>query len=137
MAGLSLIHLTLLHIDGSTNPLGIDDTADYISFYPYFLVKDFFGLFVFLLLFSYLVFFKPNMLGHPDNYIKANPLVTPAHIVPEWYFLPFYAILRAIPDKLGGVLAMGGAIAILFLLPIIDRYDLLKQSAISYYLRST
>lgn len=120
MAGLSLLHLTLLHIDGSSNPLGLDDHGDYIPFYPYFLVKDFFGFFVFLLLFAFLVFFEPNLLGHPDNYIKANPLVTPAHIVPEWYFLPFYAILRAIPDKLGGVIAMGGAIIILFFLPIID-----------------
>jgi len=88
-----------------------------MSFYPYFYLKDLFGFFVFILLFSYFVFFNPNYLGHPDNYIPANPLVTPAHIVPEWYFLPFYAILRSIPDKLMGVIAMFASILILFLLP--------------------
>jgi len=117
MAGVSLIHLALLHDVGSSNPLGVESIGDFIPFYPYFLLKDIFGFLVFLILFSYLVFFEPNLLGHPDNYIKANPLVTPPHIVPEWYFLPFYAILRAVPDKLGGVAAMGAAIGILFFLP--------------------
>ena len=121
MVGLTLIHLSLLHVDGSTNPLGIVDNYDFIPFYPYFLVKDVFGFLLFLFIFSYLVFFEPNLLGHPDNYIRANPLVTPPHIVPEWYFLPFYAILRAVPSKLGGVVAMGSAIAILFLLPLLDK----------------
>jgi len=79
---------------------------------------------VLLLFFSFFVFFFPNLLGHPDNYIPANPMVTPAHIVPEWYFLPFYAILRSIPDKLGGVLAMGGAIAILFALPLLNTSEI-------------
>jgi quinol-cytochrome oxidoreductase complex cytochrome b subunit len=74
-----------------------------------------------LVIFSYLVFFELNLLGHPDNYIRANPLVTPPHIVPEWYFLPFYAIVRAVPSKLGGVIAMGSAIAILFFLPLLDK----------------
>jgi ubiquinol-cytochrome c reductase cytochrome b subunit len=115
------MHLSLLHVDGSTNPLAIDGLYDFIPFYPYFLVKDVFGFLVFLLFFSYFVFFKPNLLGHPDNYIRANALVTPAHIVPEWYFLPFYAILRAVPSKLGGVVAMGASIGILFLMPSLDR----------------
>ena len=83
-------------------------------------MKDGFGIMVFLLIFTGFVFFAPDYMGHPDNYIPANPMVTPAHIVPEWYFLPFYAILRAIPDKLGGVLAMFGAIAVLFVLPWLD-----------------
>jgi ubiquinol-cytochrome c reductase cytochrome b/c1 subunit len=121
MVGLTLIHLALLHVDGSTNPLGIEDNYDTIPFYPYFLIKDTFGFLIFLFIFSYLVFFEPNLLGHPDNYTRANPLITPPHIVPEWYFLPFYAILRAVPSKLGGVIAMGSAIVILFFLPVIDR----------------
>jgi ubiquinol-cytochrome c reductase cytochrome b/c1 subunit len=121
MVGLTLMHLVLLHVDGSTNPLGLDDAYDFIPFYPYFLIKDIFGLLLFLFIFSYLVFFEPNLLGHPDNYIRANPIVTPPHIVPEWYFLPFYAILRAVPSKLGGVVAMGAAIGILFFLPLLDK----------------
>jgi ubiquinol-cytochrome c reductase cytochrome b subunit len=88
-----------------------------VPFYPYFYVKDLFSLIIFIAAFSIFVFFYPNDMGHPDNYIPANPMVTPAHIVPEWYFLPFYAILRSIPDKLGGVLAMFGAIAVLYTLP--------------------
>jgi quinol-cytochrome oxidoreductase complex cytochrome b subunit len=120
MVGLTLVHLILLHADGSTNPLGIEDIYDFIPFYPYFLLKDFFGFLIFLFIFSYLIFFEPNFLGHPDNYIKANALVTPPHIVPEWYFLPFYAILRAVPSKLGGVIAMAASIGVLFFLPSID-----------------
>lgn len=120
IAGLVLIHLALLHKDGSSNPLGINTSLDNIPFYPYFYVKDLFAFFILLLFFSFFVFYYPNTLGHPDNYIPANPLVTPVHIVPEWYFLPFYAILRSIPDKLGGVLAMGGAIAAWFTLPILN-----------------
>ncbi|MBC8303591.1 MAG: cytochrome b N-terminal domain-containing protein [Pelagibacterales bacterium] len=117
IAGLSLVHLALLHRDGSNNPLGIDSSGDQVPFYPYFFVKDLFAFFVFVLFFSFFIFYFPNTLGHPDNYIPANPMVTPAHIVPEWYFLPFYAILRSIPDKLGGVAAMGGALIILFFIP--------------------
>lgn len=124
IVGLVIIHLALLHKDGSGNPIGVNTTTDNISFYPYFYVKDLLGFFVLLLLFSFFVFFYPNVLGHPDNYIPANPLVTPAHIVPEWYFLPFYAILRSIPDKLGGVLAMGGAIAILLALPLLNTSEI-------------
>ena len=120
IAGVTLVHLSLLHKEGSNNPLGINTNLETIPFYPYFYVKDLLFFFIFLAVFSFFLFFYPNTLGHPDNYIPANPLVTPPHIVPEWYFLPFYAILRSIPDKLGGVAAMGGAIVILLALPIIN-----------------
>ncbi len=121
--GVVFLHVLALHRFGSNNPLGIDlkRPQDNISLHPYYTMKDLFSLGIFLIIFSYFIFFNPNYLGHPDNYIPADPLVTPAHIVPEWYFLPFYAILRAIPSKLGGVLMMGGAIGILFLLPWLDR----------------
>lgn len=118
IAGMTIVHLTLLHQEGSNNPLGTNQSSDYISFYPYFYVKDLFGFLIFIVFFSIIIFFYPNVLGHSDNYILANPLVTPPHIVPEWYFLPFYAILRSIPDKLGGVLAMISSILVLLLLPI-------------------
>lgn len=120
IVGLTLVHLTLLHANGSNNPLGINTNVDIVSFYPYFYIKDLLAFFILILLFSIFIFFYPNVLGHPDNYIVANPLVTPPHIVPEWYFLPFYAILRSIPDKLGGVIAMISAILCLILLPIIN-----------------
>ncbi len=122
IAGVVLLHLWALHVHGSNNPLGIDAKGpqDKIPFHPYYTVKDAFGLAVFFIIFAYFVFFSPYTLGHPDNWIEANPLVTPPHIVPEWYFLPFYAVLRAVPDKLGGVLLMFGSIAILFLLPWLD-----------------
>ena len=119
IAAFSGLHLVLLHQHGSTNPLGFKVKSENIPFYPYYYVKDLFGLLVLLTIFSVFIYFYPNTLGHPDNYIPANPLVTPAHIVPEWYFLPFYAILRSIPDKLGGVAAMGGALLVLFLIPFI------------------
>lgn len=118
IVGAVIVHLSLLHKDGSNNPLGINNTVDTVSFYPYFYVKDLFSFFIFAFVFGLLVFFYPNALGHPDNYIPANPMSTPAHIVPEWYFLPFYAILRSIPDKLGGVVAMISAILVLLLLPL-------------------
>lgn len=120
--GLVIVHVIALHIHGSTNPTGVEmkTKKDSIPFHPFYTVKDFFGFGFFFIIFFYFVFFAPNYLGHPDNYIPANPLVTPAHIVPEWYFLPFYAILRAIPSKLGGVVMMFGAIAILFALPWLD-----------------
>jgi ubiquinol-cytochrome c reductase cytochrome b subunit len=124
IAGLSLLHLALLHKDGSNNPLGVDTSVDKVPFYPYFIVKDVFAFFIFTLVFSIFVFYFPNAMGHPDNYIPANPLVTPAHIVPEWYFLPFYAILRSIPDKLGGVAAMGGALLVLFLIPFTNTSEI-------------
>lgn len=114
------LHFILLHQPGSNNPLGISALLDRVPFYPYFYVKDLFGFFIFVLFFSFFVIYAPNFLGHPDNYIEANPLVTPAHIVPEWYFLPFYAILRTIPDKLGGVILMGLSIIIIIALPLVD-----------------
>jgi ubiquinol-cytochrome c reductase cytochrome b subunit len=120
IAGLVIIHLSLLHNDGSNNPLGVGKNIDTISFYPYFYVKDLLAFFFLVFFFSYFVIFFPNILGHSDNYIPANPLSTPAHIVPEWYFLSFYAILRSIPDKLGGVVAMISAVAILVVLPGIN-----------------
>jgi ubiquinol-cytochrome c reductase cytochrome b/c1 subunit len=122
IVGVVVLHLWALHHKKSNNPLGIDykGPQDFIPFHPYYTIKDAFGAGVFLILFAIFLFYAPNYMGHPDNYIPADPLVTPAHIVPEWYFLPFYAILRAIPDKLGGVLAMGASIFILFLLPWLD-----------------
>lgn len=122
IVGLVIIHVIALHVHGSNNPTGvkIKSKKDSIPFHPYYTVKDFFGFGIFFIIYFYFVFFKPNLLGHPDNYIDANPLVTPAHIVPEWYFLPFYAILRSIPDKLAGVVAMFSAILILFVLPWLD-----------------
>lgn len=121
--GLVFLHVAALHIVGSNNPKGIDTKGpqDTVNFHPYVTVKDFFAFAVFLIIFAGFVFFAPNFLGHPDNYIPANPMVTPAHIVPEWYFLPYYAILRAIPDKLLGVIAMFGSIFVLFALPWLDR----------------
>ncbi|MFC3126924.1 cytochrome bc complex cytochrome b subunit [Pseudoroseomonas globiformis] len=123
IAGVVFLHVAALHITGSNNPLGIEPKGpqDTLPFHPYYTAKDSVGIIVYFIVFSVLVFFTPNYLGHTDNYIPANPLVTPAHIVPEWYFLPFYAILRAVPNKLGGVLMMFGSIAILFILPWLDR----------------
>jgi ubiquinol-cytochrome c reductase cytochrome b subunit len=122
IVGIVLLHLVALHAVGSNNPAGVEmkTKKDIIPFHPYFTIKDMVGFCAFFLVFGYFLFFHPNALGHPDNYIPANPMVTPAHIVPEWYFLPFYAILRAVPDKLGGVLMMFGAIALLFALPYLD-----------------
>ena len=123
IVGVVILRLVALHRFGSNNPIGIDPSGpqDTVPFHPYYTIKDFFGLSIFLSFFAATIFFFPNFMGHPDNYIPANPMQTPAHIVPEWYFLPFYAILRAVPDKLGGVLAMFGAIAVLFILPWLDR----------------
>ena len=117
------LHVVALHIHGSNNPTGIDPKGpqDTVPFHPYYTMKVGFGVVVFLIVYAGFVFFAPDYMGHPDNYIPANPLVTPAHIVPEWYFLPFYAILRAVPSKLGGVVLMFGSILILFFLPWIDK----------------
>ncbi len=122
IVGVVILHIWALHIPGSNNPLGIDvkSPADQLPFHPYYTVKDLFGLGVYLIVFAVFVFYLPNYLGHTDNYIPANPLSTPPHIVPEWYFLPFYAILRAVPDKLGGVALMFGSILVLFVLPWLD-----------------
>lgn len=125
IAGCVVLHLWALHHAGQNNPVGIlipknRLAKDTVPFHPYFTVKDGFAVILFLMLFALFVFFMPNALGHADNYIPANPLQTPAHIVPEWYMLPFYAILRAIPDKFGGVVAMFAAIGVLFILPWLD-----------------
>ena len=127
--GVIILHIWALHIPGSSNPTGVEvkSEQDTVPFHPYYTAKDGFGLGVFLIIFAALLFFAPNYLGHADNYIPANPLSTPAHIVPEWYFWPFYAILRAftvdfiMPAKLWGVLAMFGSILLLFFLPWLDR----------------
>jgi ubiquinol-cytochrome c reductase cytochrome b subunit len=116
------LHLIALHQHGSNNPLGIDHRGpqDTIPFHPYYTVKDMFGLCVFLLFFSIFIFYIPNMLSSADNYIPANPMVTPNHIVPEWYLLPYYAILRSVPNKLFGVILSFGSILLLFLVPWLD-----------------
>ncbi len=120
--GLVFLHIWALHVPGNNNPTGVSvqGKQDTVAFHPYYTVKDFFAYVVFLLLFCYFIFYNPNALGHPDNYIEADPMLTPAHIVPEWYLLPFYAILRAVPDKLFGVLLMFGSIVVLFFLPWLD-----------------
>ncbi len=129
IAGVVVLHVWALHVTGQTNPTGIEvkSKTDTVPFTPHATAKDAFAMIVFLAVFAYFIFYMPNYLGHPDNYIPADPLKTPAHIVPEWYYLPFYAILRAITfnigpidSKLGGVLAMGAAIVILFFVPWLD-----------------
>ena len=122
IAALSLMHLAALHEHGSKNPLGVKTNADGIDkipFHPYFSLKDLLGLNIALLLFFFVVFYFPDSLGHPDNYIPANPMSTPPHIVPEWYLLPFYAILRSVPSKAGGIFFMSLAILSLYTLPIL------------------
>ena len=129
IVGVVILHIWALHIPGSSNPTGVEvkSESDTVPFHPYYTAKDGFGLGVFLILYFALVFFAPNYLGHPDNYITANPMSTPAHIVPEWYFWPFYAILRAftadfiLPAKLWGVLAMFSSILVWFFLPWLDK----------------
>ncbi|MBY0428524.1 MAG: cytochrome b N-terminal domain-containing protein [Alphaproteobacteria bacterium] len=134
--GVVFLHIAALHVSGSNNPLGIEPKSDKdtVPFSPYYTVKDLFGLCIFLIIYAVFVFYAPNYMGHPDNYTPANPMVTPPHIVPEWYFLPFYAILRSftfditipftdiivISSKLGGVLLMFGSIAVMFVLPWLD-----------------
>ncbi|WP_353213382.1 cytochrome b/b6, partial [Rhodovarius sp.] len=122
IVGVVFLHVAALHITGSNNPLGVEPKGpqDTIPFHPYYTIKDTVGIVVYLMVFAALVFFSPNYLGHPDNYIPANPLSTPAHIVPEWYFLPYYAILRAVPDKLGGVILMFSSILVWFAVPWLD-----------------
>lgn len=121
--GVVMLHLVCLHRFGSNNPTGIEiPKKDKIPFHPYYTFKDLYGLSVYLIIYAFFIFFAPNFFGEPDNYIPANPLVTPPHIVPEWYFLPFYAILRSIPSKLGGVLAMFAAVVVLGLVPWLDKH---------------
>jgi len=122
------IHVIALHQHGSNNPTGIDlKKSDTIPFHPYYTSKDALGIGIFLLAWMFFVFFKPNFFGEADNYIPANPLVTPEHIVPEWYFLPFYAILRSVPDKLAGVILMFSAVLVLFIIPWLD-YSKIRSS---------
>lgn len=130
-----LLHLFLLHMVGSSNPLGLNSKYDYLKlpFYPFFYIKDIFGAFVLLMVYFYLVFFDPNLLGHADNYIVANAMVTPVHIVPEWYFLPFYAILRSIPNKFGGVIAMVGAIIMILAYATAFSYKWYHATSTSFY----
>ena len=123
IVGLVVLHIWALHVPGNNNPIGIDvkkPSKDTVPFHPYIVIKDGFALLMFMIVFAFFVFYSPNILGHADNYIEANPMVTPAHIVPEWYLLPFYAILRSVPDKLLGVIAMLSAILILAALPWLD-----------------
>src|ERR1700744_931441 len=122
IAGVVGLRVWALHVPGNNNPLGIDvkGPQDTVPFHPYYTVKDAFYLCLFVVVFAAFVFYAPNFFGNPDNYVQANPLVTPPDIVPEWYLLPFYAMLRSVPNKLFGVIVMGGAIATLFLVPWLD-----------------
>nr|QYA70301.1 cytochrome b [Campylorhynchus rufinucha] len=119
IAGLTLVHLTLLHETGSNNPLGIPSDCDKIPFHPYYSIKDILGFVLMFILLGSLALFSPNLLGDPENFTPANPLATPPHIKPEWYFLFAYAILRSIPNKLGGVLALAASVLVLFLVPLL------------------
>jgi ubiquinol-cytochrome c reductase cytochrome b subunit len=127
--GVVILHIWALHVPGNNNPTGVEVKGDQdtVPFHPYYTVKDLFALLVFVIFYAYFLYYDPNAMGHPDNYIEANPLVTPEHIVPEWYYLPFYAILRSITfdilfldSKLLGVLAMFASIIVLFFLPWLD-----------------
>jgi ubiquinol-cytochrome c reductase cytochrome b/c1 subunit len=122
IVGVVGLHIWALHVAGQNNPTGLDikQPSDAVPMAPYAIMKDVFALSVFVLLFAWFVFYLPDYLGHSDNYIEANPLSTPPHIVPEWYFLPYYAILRAIPDKLLGVIAMFSSILLLIFVPWLD-----------------
>nr|AHY87915.1 cytochrome b [Fulvetta ludlowi] len=119
IAGLTLVHLTLLHETGSNNPLGIPSDCDKIPFHPYYTTKDILGFALMFIPLATLALFAPNLLGDPENFTPANPLATPPHIKPEWYFLFAYAILRSIPNKLGGVLALAASVLVLFLVPLL------------------
>ncbi|MFO1130034.1 MAG: cytochrome b/b6 [Rickettsiales bacterium] len=125
MVFIVFLHLVALKRHGANNPTGVElEKKDQIPFHPYYTIKDIFGFGIYFTIFAFFVFFEPNYLGHPDNYVPANPLVTPAHIVPEWYFLPFYAILRSVPYKFGGAIAMFGSVLILLFLPFLDRSNI-------------
>jgi quinol-cytochrome oxidoreductase complex cytochrome b subunit len=118
ITGAVILHIVALHEHGSNNPLGVDGNIDKIPFHPYYTTKDAAGLAVFVLIFAAIIFYIPNAMGHPDNYIPANPLVTPPHIQPEWYFLFAYTILRSIPDKLIGVIALFASLLVLMVMPV-------------------
>jgi ubiquinol-cytochrome c reductase cytochrome b subunit len=144
IAAMALLHIVFLHENGSNNPMVISSKLDSLPFHPYFTIKDFLGVCIFSFIFVYFVFFYPNLLGHSDNYIPANPLVTPTHIVPEWYFLPFYAMLRSIPNKLLGVLVLLFSIVAMMLTPffylftpkVISRkfiFDFLYQTMVWFF----
>lgn len=120
LAALAVAHLIAIHVHGSNNPNGVTSNGDRYAMHPYFVFKDLVTILFFFLVLSIMVFYFPNFMGHSDNYIEANPMVTPASIVPEWYLLPFYAILRSIPNKLLGVIAMFSAILILLIMPLTD-----------------
>jgi ubiquinol-cytochrome c reductase cytochrome b subunit len=139
LLALVLLHMLYLHEHGSSNPLGINSNIDKIYFHPYFTIKDLYVLFIYFLFFSFIIFYFPNYLGHPDNYIPANPLVTPLSIQPEWYLLAPYAILRIIPNKLLGVISLLLSLIILFILPFqtsynLRSYTLRNLSKLFYYL---
>jgi ubiquinol-cytochrome c reductase cytochrome b subunit len=114
------MHMMALHVHGSSNPLGISSNADKLAMHPYFIFKDLVTILAFFLALSIIIFYMPNVMGHSDNYIPANPMQTPPSIVPEWYLLPYYAILRSIPNKLLGVVGMLGSLLILLLMPVLD-----------------
>lgn len=120
LAALAVVHMLTLHTHGSSNPLGVSSNVDKIAMHPYFIFKDLVTIYLFLLVLSIIVTQYPNLMGHSDNYLPADPMVTPASIVPEWYLLPFYAILRSIPSKIIGVIAMFSALLILLVMPIAD-----------------
>jgi len=134
VTGLILVHLAFLHMRGSSDPTKVQGPFGYkLPFHPYFVYKDIFGLLVALFFFLAIMYYYPNLLGHSDNFIPANPLVTPAHIVPEWYFTPFYAILRACPDKLGGAIGMFSAIILLLALPFYSHVTLCQTGVLGVY----
>lgn len=130
IAGLSMVHLLFLHATGSRNPLGLDSNMDKAPFHPYFSYKDILGINIIFFLYMYICLQAPWLLGDPENFIPANPLVTPVHIQPEWYFLFAYAILRSIPNKLGGVVALALAVMVLYILPL---YGNRKFKSLSFY----
>jgi len=124
VSALVIVHLTLLHSTGRNNPLGLSSSADKVPFHWYFTIKDIVGFVIMLIFLMLVVLFAPNILGEPDNFIAADPLVTPAHIVPEWYFLFAYAILRSIPNKFGGVLGLFSSVLLFLIMPLMTKYTL-------------
>jgi ubiquinol-cytochrome c reductase cytochrome b subunit len=131
---LSVVHILVLHEEGSSNPMGVQ-SQDNINF-TLFLPKDLFWMAIFLFFLSYFVFFRPNAFMHPANYEQANPFVTPKSIVPEWYFLPFYTVLKSIPNKEGGIIAMGFSMVSLILLPVIDKNTIIKTPEVRFMWKS-